>query len=391
MIHHFQDKAVYFLKKEITEIYIANSIRSFAMSMISIFIPIYLLKKGYSLQEAISYYLLLSIIIIISVKKFVEFASRKGVKKSIAISMPLTALLFFLMQHIDEIIRITGKTGTLIILGIIHVTASMFYFMGFHIDFAKTHEIKKAKKEVSTLNAASIILSMAGPVIGATIITISSFKTLFMTTTILLLIGIIPLFMSKEIHEPIKTESLRVIMMSKKEIKKNIPYLGEGFRNSAAGIIWPVMLYIIAINIKQIGILYTFTNLIVALITIYVGYGNVNGKKALKAGTTIHSITLIIRGFLSTLTTIATTQGIGAISFAMLRNPYLAYHYNKSKKEGVVQRIYSREIFLHLGKAINLIILITLLSFFNETTSMVVTLITGGIMTPLMNKIAEEE
>ncbi len=387
MIYHFHQKLVYFMKEEINEIFITNSIRSFALSMISVFVPIFFLKMGYSLQEVLLFYVLYSLIVLSTVKYFVRFATIRGVKKSIFISMPVLSLFFFGLHHLDQISNLIGRLPAIYLLGAIQTISALFYYMGFHVDFARVHKIDKAAKQISTLNTASILLSIAGPVLGAFIISFTSFEILFSIIFILLIAGTVPLFFSKETVEEFPRNINRIF--TKSELKRNLPYLGEGFRNVAAAIFWPIMLYVLSVNIEEIGVLYTFTNVLVALLTIYLGHSRHNQHKVLDLGTALHSISLVVRTMLSTITSIAAVQGLGAISFAMIRNPYLTFHYNKSKMFGIAHNVYAREMYLHLGKVINLIILIILLNFTSTITSLSITIIIGGLMTFLMRSIRD--
>ncbi|MGM5487642.1 MAG: hypothetical protein ACQESG_01710 [Nanobdellota archaeon] len=52
-MHHFH--LTYLLKKEINEIYIMNSLHTFAISSVGIFVPIFLLNRGFSLLLVLLY------------------------------------------------------------------------------------------------------------------------------------------------------------------------------------------------------------------------------------------------------------------------------------------------------------------------------------------------
>ncbi len=52
---YFHFKVPYFLKKEINEVYIMHSLRSFSISTVAIFVPIFFLMKGYTFIEIVLY------------------------------------------------------------------------------------------------------------------------------------------------------------------------------------------------------------------------------------------------------------------------------------------------------------------------------------------------
>lgn len=391
MQHQLHHKLAYFLKQELTEIYVAHAIHSFAFSMISIFIPIFLLKEGFSLLQIAAFYITVNLVVMTQVHRFLKFAAKKGVKHSIAISVPLTVLFFLALYNIDIILPILGKFPTAIALGALNMVAVMFYWMGFHIDFAKVHTKEKSAKQFSVLQTITIILSIAGPLLGALIILWSSFNTLFLIIILLLVIGVVPLFFSGEMHEPVAINFKDIF--SKRERRRHIPYIGEGMHFRAASIYWPIVLFLLAINLQEIGILYTFTNFLLALFTVYLGRvsNQKNQHHILRWGTIVHSMSLAARTAVKTLGMIAIAQGFGALSWGMINIPFFAMHYNKSQKQGVVHTIYAREIYLHIGQLISILLLVLLLSIGVPTTTALISMIlTGAVAVFLMTFIKEK-
>ena len=178
----------------------------------------------------------------------------------------------------------------------------------------------------------------------------------------------------------------------KKQINRYYPYLGEGFRNLIADIYWPLMLFFLMINIREIGGLYTLTNGVLAFVTLFIGNitNDSNKHRILNIGVLLHSFSLFIRVLLKNIVTIAIVQSLGALSFSMIRTPFESIHYNKSKKEGIAQTIYAREIYLHIGKIFGFFVLfLSLVIFKNNVTALVITIIFASFATILMSKIKE--
>ena len=89
---HLQKKIHLLLHSEITELYMAHSLRAFAVSMVSVFIPIFFLQNGYSLTEIIMFYIIHNIVVLTSIHLFIKFAAEKGLKKSIIVSFPISLI-----------------------------------------------------------------------------------------------------------------------------------------------------------------------------------------------------------------------------------------------------------------------------------------------------------
>ena len=139
IISTLQNKFYYFLKSEINEIYLTHSIRSFITSMIAVFIPIFLVEKGFSLYEVGLYYLIQAFGVLLFVNQFIKFAARKGFKRSIVLSMPLLLIFFLSLRYFDFLSNILTPLGALITISAYAVIPGMYYWMGFHLDFAQVH------------------------------------------------------------------------------------------------------------------------------------------------------------------------------------------------------------------------------------------------------------
>ena len=389
-MHHQQHKFIYFMQNELNEIYLVHAIRSFALSMISIFIPIFLLKQGYALTSVAVFYLVQNAIVFLCIKHIIAFTAKRGVKRSIVISMPLTILFFLALYNLPQIIAITGKTPALLIVSIMNIAASSYYYMGFHIDFAKMHERKKAAKQVSILNIATVAVAIIAPLLGASIIVWSSFNTLFLINIALIIGSSIPLAFSKDIHEE-KTVDFKGIY-TKKEWWRFAPYIGEGFRGYAASIFWPILLFLIAINLQEMGGIFTSSNVLLAALTLYLGkrLHEGNQQKVLRVGSWVHSLTLVIRTLVKTVATIAVVQGLAAITYGFVSLPYSTIHYNRSQKEGAARITYAREIYLMIGRSLAIFLLLFLLWVGIESKpALIALIILGGFAAVLMGELQD--
>lgn len=322
---------------------------------------------------------------------FIGYAAKRGVKRSIVLSVPATVLFFLGLYNIEWLMPLLGDLWTVLALGTISILASMLYYMGFHIDFAKSHLADRSAKQFGSLQGATIILSVIGPLLGAFIIKWASFDVLFIFIIVLLVLGVVPLFFAGKIHEGFTLDIKDIL--SRKERQRNLPYIGEGVHFIAAGVFWPLMLYVLAINLQEIGGLYSFTNLILAGFTVYLGRVSTskNQHSILRWGTIVHSASLTIRTTLKTVGLIAVVQGFGALSWGMVNIPFFAMHYNKSQKHGIAHTVYAREIYAHIGRFLAAMLLAVLLLIgVPSLPSMISIILASAVAVFLMTFIKEE-
>ncbi|MFC2133916.1 hypothetical protein ACFLTH_04805 [Bacteroidota bacterium] len=386
---NISNKIQYFLKSDINELFITNALRSFALSTIAVFIPIFFLQKGYSLWEVILYFLIQSTIGIFLDYGASKFCAKKGLKHSIMMSIPFMILFFLMLYNIDFLTHWFGRIGILVFLTLISKTSTALFFIGFHIDFAKFSHRDQSAKEISLIQALGIISSIIGPFFGAIMITYFSFNVLFIIVILVLILSIVPQFFSSEVHEPFEFKLGKIFR--KEERGHSGVYFAEGFRDYAARIFWPILMFFLLINITGIGGIYTISSAILAIFTIYIGrkIHAHNKKKILRIGAIIHTFTLAIRTLLKTVSIIAVVQGFGALSFSMIQVPFQSMFYNNSKTKGIAYSVYARELYLSLGRIAVVLLLMALLLFFEPILSLIITIIVGALFTLLMTKIKE--
>lgn len=388
LMHQIHLKIQYLLRKEINELYITNAIRAFAISTVSIFIPLFLLRNDYSIMQVSAFVLLELLIGVIACYYGLKLASSKGVKHVMVYSIPLMILNFLMLYNISGMRFAFGEFGALFFIALSQALGGAFYYMGFHLEFAKFSNRVKSVKQVGITNILMTIGAAIGPLIGSEIITRFSFNVLFLIVIGLLSLSMIPLFMTKEHHIPFVFN----FKIDSKEFREAMVYFGEGVRDMSTRIIWPILFYILFSTFTSIGAVYAFANTILIVTTYYLGkkIHHSNKLKILKFGTYLHAVSLIIRTIVKTLASLTAVMGFGAFTWTLVALPFMSIFYNNTKKKGLGTHIFFRELFLGAGRAFEVIILIILLGFFSIKTSLIIAIIISSAFLLLMGLIREE-
>lgn len=387
--HNHQFHFRYFLSKEINEVYVMNTIRSFAESMIGIFVPIFLLKQGFAFSLVLLFLLSWAVFVVILCFVALRLISRYGVKHSIYISIPVTILYFLSLHQFSYLQLFLSDVLFTLLLGFLFALSVATFWMGFHLEFARFSSRKKSARQLGILNILSTVFSVFGPLVGALIITFFSFNVLFVIVMVLLLVSIIPLLFSKETHEPFTFNVGNALF---KNFRKGIPYLGEAFNSGAANFFWPVLLFVITISLNGIGGVYAISNAVLVLFTWIISRHITlsNRHHILNIGAYLHSASLVVRVFLRSFAPIAAVQGVGALSIAMVHLPFHSIFYNNSKKRGYAQTIFFREVYLGIGKVLLFSLAGTLLLFLPLKETLMFTIVLGGLLMMLVSRIREE-
>lgn len=391
MHHQFHIKVPYFLKNPITELYITNSLRSFSLSMINLFLPIFFLQQGYSFSQLILFYMLNATVGLYTTYVTLKFANKYGAHKSIGLSMPIQILFFLILYNFQPMVQSLGPLIPFYGLTILGNISGSFYYMGFHINFGQNSNKDNVGHQIGTINALSVLLSIAGPFIGALIIFFSSFKILFLINASILIVASGPLFLSNVKHKPQKLEKLKP-KINKIELNRMLPYYAEGMHFYSTSLFWPLLIFYLGINLKSMGSLFSLSNLIFVIFSYYIGKKAIekNRHKLLKTGATIHSLSLLIRTAIKSISLIAFVQSLGALSYCMVTIPFSATFYNSTKTQGL-SFIYSREIYLHLGRITALLIMYVVFQLNqNILASLIISIVIAAVAVLLMPYVTDE-
>src|SRR3989344_7406700 len=183
----------FFPKKELTQVYFSAALRSFSISLLAIFVPLYLSQsRGFSLNQTLLFFVFYSVIFAVCTPLAASFASRFGLKHSILLAGPLYLLFIASLYFLPA-------TPLLLLAASSFMGASQaFYWMGMHLVFYHVSHPKHRGEEVGIRAGATVIASIFGPLLGGFTIAFFGFKVLFMMTVLLLLGSALFLFLSKE-------------------------------------------------------------------------------------------------------------------------------------------------------------------------------------------------
>lgn len=341
----------YFANKEMDELYISIGIKALAQSIIQIFIPVYLYKLGFSISNIALYY----IIFFLSITFFMYFAMnlnyKLGLKKVLAIGTIILIGYYFLLDQLSN--------GTIhySIVAIIYGISMAVYYSSFHIYFTKFSDKKHEASEVSIIRALFRFAAIIGPLIGAVLITRESFRASFLIVSGLLIISILPLFITKD--KKIKKPKITIKRILKADTKKKgLSYIASGILGVTAGVLWPLFIYLNIKTVISLGLIISIGSLITIFFLFLIGkIADKHKTRVLKTGIYSHSITWPIRLFFLTPIGIFVMNLLSAITLLMIDLPFSKLIYEKGKKsKSIANYFLFREMNLQIGRLIVLLI-----------------------------------
>lgn len=337
--HHWH----FFSHKELGELYLSVSLRAFAISMVLIFIPLYLLKIGYSLASVFLFFICLHLGHILGVIPATKIASKKGFKHVILFSMPLLITALLMLMSIEQ------YSWPLWIIGAVYGFSSALFWMGYHIDFAKFSSKKKRGTEVGTVRAMVMVFSALGPIIGGAVVTIFGFQIMFILVAGLLLFAAVPLFFSEEVHD--ETDCSVSLAFKGQSWRNFFSFFGRGLEHGAAMVIWPILVfYSILGSYAGIGALRTATFVAAIVFSLIIGkISNTHRSLTLRIGSALNALVWIGRAFVGTTFGAFMTDTAYGATATMVLIPFEAKSYDKASKRNVVHFMIFREMSINFG------------------------------------------
>lgn len=342
-LHHHID----FLKnRELNELYLSIAIRAIAVSMINLFIPIYLLKLNYSLPAVLTFFIIANAVHAFLVIPAAKISAKFGFKHSILFSMPCYVIFYLLLYSLEQF------SWPLLLLAIVFGTAHALYWTGYLLDFCKFSDKKHRGREISIANIIGSSCFIIGPIIGGFILTTTGAQFLLILVSIILLLSALPLFASKDIHRPLKFKIKE--LFKKQETKNTLAFLGFGIESGVAMVIWPIIVFFSILGTyTKLGFLFSIGMAFSLLVTYSIGkFSDINRKLTLRIGAIITAILWVVKVIIRTPLQAFTIDSAHGMSKTLVRVPFNALSYDKANKTNAIKFIIRREIYIQLGRVI---------------------------------------
>lgn len=384
--HHLLKQQLFRLKHtELNEIYTVQSLRAFFFSLVFIFIPIYLYRIGFSLNEIFLYYTFFYAFEASLEYLSTHFLVKLGPKHCIIFSLPISALSLVALWTIPS------YHWPLYLVAFLNALGMAFYWQGYHYDFSKVKHADRTTQEISRLYIALAILGAIAPLLGGLIAEYLGMGLLYIIVTLGLLAAIFPLFKS---HEPHRRT---FIDLSKVKIKKifmdQISYASYGIEGAASVVLWPLFVFFIVGSYKNVGLVTTAALILTLSITYIVG------KKAdkmvktrfIKTGSFLTGLTYFLKAAADSISHVFVLNILTSITHSLFSASWVAEYYLHADEEGRAEYILLMEIAVDLGRVAYFLMLYFISYYLSIKVVLVLGLVFGGMFSFLIGLMPPAE
>jgi len=331
--------------KELRHFYLSIIIRTFALSLITIFTPIYLIKEiGFSFQDVILFNIVGTLVYGICSYWAALFCSKLGAKFLMLMTQPFFILYFILLYYLKFSPNLIWNAA------IISGFADGFFWIAYHSVFSKSTDISHRGEEVSLASVMAILISILAPVIGGLVAFYFNFLILFVFVGAFLILSIIPLFFGKEVKERFSFRFKNVFNL--KYFGDILGFIGHGAKGVGDGILWPLFLFLVLKSYVAIGGLASLSGILAAFVSYIVGIlsDKFNKRTFIMVGGFLNSISWFIRHLYQSVAGVSVISFYSSMTSMIFEGPIGALVYDKlGKHKSKLEYLVFRQISLTLG------------------------------------------
>lgn len=371
---------------ELAELYVSIMLRVMALSLIGIFIPIYLYQLGHSLFDISIFYVILysSRLIIDPLMQMAVIGW--GAKHVIRMSYLLLIITLGLL------ILIEGVSIPLWLLSLALALATGAFYMPFHLEFSVLKSTKHEGRQLGWLWTLEKISGALGPLVGGTVATYFGIQYVLSAAIVLMVMATVPLFITKE---TIKTKRLHRLQLSDYwRYLKHLPaMIGRSADLTVSSLFWPLF---VGLFILERSNVYAGLGLIVTLSLIGAIIGaNICGKlidknkggSLLRYSSLVSSFASLLRPFITSFQTVLVLNPVAELFTNGIGMAYSKGFYDASDSEGSKRMSFVTVIdaYAHTNRALLWAVLAGLTFIFTEKMSLQIIFVICSLLILLLN------
>lgn len=348
------------LKDKLRTVYLNISLQSFALAMVSIFVPIYLLKLGYSLHNvliwAMTYWISFGMFMPLSA----FLSSKIGFKHIMLFRLPLTILALLLLNYLGKL------EIPVYIIAVVLGLSDALYVLPLTSLFAKYSNKIHRGLEVGKLLTFPYFAAILSPLIGGWIATKAGFNNLFIIASLLLLISVFPLFYSKDLKPSVNFSFRKIKRYMNEDLKMVLGFALSSIRNLSLSLLFPIFVFFQFKDLEIVGYAFTLLLLGTAVFNMFVGkLSDKYGERVLfHAGGLLAFAVFLLLLFVDSRFDVLFLSFFAGMAFALLQIPFEKMIYDRAARHNVTEYLVYRELMISFFRVLYFILLILVVDTF---------------------------
>lgn len=265
-------------KPDLLPLYLTQSLRQFATSLLSLFSAIYIYKTLGSLSFVFLFFFLYHLLKLLANFWAEEFSLKLGLKKQVyfgQVFLFLTVASFLFSKKYPILLLPAAVSWGL---------SAGFYWFGRHGLMAKIAHFGKYGQALGKQAIFNLIPLLASPIFGGILINYFGYWALFSVSMFFIIFSILTLTPIPEKKTHYDTSPVEVLRLFRTHKKMFLAYFGDSAAARVYAICFPLYLFLILGRELSIGGFFSFSLILVAILRFLIGkFVDVRGKRELIA------------------------------------------------------------------------------------------------------------
>lgn len=361
---------MYEISKDLVALFANRTLMRFSLGILGVFLPIFFYQTfNENIAPVVAIYISLSALYVLIVPFSARLLARAGVRKLMLFGVFIAALSALALYFFE-----TNPAYAAVYFVLLTVLYRVLYWVPYHVDFSLLLNKKKGyvgRQTALLANIASVVLLIV-PIVGGLVIDSFGFKSVFAASVVIMLLAAIPLFFMHTAYEHYSWDFIDTFqhLFAKQNRKLLLAHASAGAEGAVILVFWPLYLFaVVQGNYTTLGTITAATMLIVLVLRSFAGklLDKVGPKKMLVASTV-----LVTTGWLAKIFVATPLQAFSVHTYHDMGRKvnitiFDATTYEQAADNGRFIDEYTtlKEIALHLGRALMLLVVAVLLAFFD--------------------------
>lgn len=335
------------------------ALQYFGGGLVGVFIPILFWNSGFSLANILLFYLLNSLCFILLTFIFLPLIERLSDKMMMFLSVPPLVLCFLGLEYV------TVLPALVYVLPLLFAANALLFNVGYNLAFSRSSDDGHIGRAIGTRDALMSLVQFSAPLAGGFLITAMGFHATFSAVAGILLLSTLPLFAFPHRHLASDGKRMAVVQYLKSQPLRSFTAssVGHAMELATGGIVWPLFLYLVMGNIRDLGGVVSFGLFAAAIVTVGTGYLADAGKRRmiLAWSAVIVALVYAVRALTLNPTFVVASSVAGSAAYAALLVAWTSEFYKITravKDPGAF--ILSEQVLFHTARALFLCVLIVL-------------------------------
>lgn len=374
------------INQEVKEIFWQAFISNLALSITTLFEPIFLYQLGYSMTEILWFYCFVYVGYAVFVFLGAKIITKIGYKHAMLWSNFLYVLYWILLYQVKF------HPALFMVAPFVFAMQKSLFWPAYHADIASNSGKDQQGREVSMLFALVQIASIAGPLLGGLLSGYLGFHAMFFVSSLLMVMSAYPLFRSSEIYTKHAFRFSTFWKILKERWVNFFAYWGYA-EDLMIMSLWPIYVFLAVPALMEVGALVTVASLIAIVIMLYIGKV-VDGRKKthlMQGSAVFYGLTWILRQFAVGLPAVFVFDALTRTGKALVNVPMMALSYRiggESTPDHAVAYGVFHEFSLSVGKVVMALLAIWILA---ATENIYYVFILAGAMTMMYALLREKK